>query len=226
MEYEEKKKKCEELAVDIYNKVNGAIDIHTLTYQIYPKVGDLKTKKPSFRTVKDWVTNVWQKNKWKSNKKEESPPLVYGIVDNNKLVYVGKTVRGLELREYEHRNSSTEVGKYLCDNPDCKFVILAIGESDYEASLIEKRMIEVCKPLLNKEGKTKKYKFELSIEGERQRYNKYIEMAEEIDDIHLFLDLWIMRQQIEFWKVEDIGMLLSGLDKLSGEDVEEVEEIE
>lgn len=226
MEYEEKKKKCEELAVDIYNKVNGAIDIKLLTSAIYYKIADLKTKKPSFRTVQDWVTNIWKKNKWKNNKIEGFPPLVYGIINDDKLVYVGKTMRGLELREWEHRNSDTKIGKYLFENPDCKFITLAIGESDYEVSLMEKRMIEVCKPLLNKEGKTKKYKFELSTEGERQRYNRYIEMAEEIDDIHIFLDLWIMRQQIEFWKVEDVGMLLSGLDKLSGEDIEEVEEIE
>lgn len=226
MEYEEKKKKCEELAVDIYNKVNGAIDIKSLTFAIYPKVADLKTKKPIFRTVQDWVTNIWQRNKWKNNKIEGFSPLVYGIVHDNKLVYIGKTVRGLELREWEHRNSNTEIGKYLSENPDCKFITLAIGASDYEASLIEKRMIEVCKPLLNKEGKTKKYKFELSTEGERQRYNKYIEMAEEVDDIHMFLDMWITRQHIELWKMTGVEELLSGLNKLSGEDIEEVEEIE
>lgn len=201
-DYTEEKAKCKDLVEELYGKVGGAIDIHSLTYAIYPKIVDWKTRTPLFKTVESWVTKIWNDNGWKK-REEKNIPVVYGIIDGDKLVYIGKTVRGLDLRKYEHEQSNTNVGKYLHEHPNCQFVILANGLSDYEISLMEKRMIDVCRPKLNIEGNTESYHYALSNEGKKEKWSKYREFAEAIDDMGEFLDIWMLMREKQLWRCEE-----------------------
>ena len=204
IQYIEEKEKCKELCEELYNKVGGKIDIKSLTYAVYPKIVDWKTKKPLWNTVLNWVTGIWVQNNWKTVKDEDNEPIVYGIIYEGKLIYIGKTARSLELRKYEHEQSeSSEIDKFLFGKEGYEFVILATAKSDYEASVLEKRMINLCKPRFNKEGKDSSYKFKLTKEGEKQRRERLKEIVEEVDDIEEFLRLYLMKERIDLWRVED-----------------------
>jgi hypothetical protein len=201
MEYKEEKIKCEELCKQMYSAVDGHIDIKGLTYAIYPKIVNWETRKPLWKTVENWITGIWVKENWKQIKEDELS-VVYGIISEGKLVYVGKTSRGLNVRKYEHETGDTEVSKYL-NTHECEFVILGTASNDYEVSLMEKKIINVCKPLLNKEGKDVPYKFELTNEGKKIQFNKMKEIVDEIDDINEIIELYIMKEKVDLWKIED-----------------------
>ena len=152
----------------------------------------------------NWVTGIWVKNNWKTVKDEDNEPIVYGIIYEGKLIYIGKTARSLELRKYEHeQGESSEIDKFLFGKEGYEFVILATAKSDYEASVLEKRMINLCKPRFNKEGKDSSYKFKLTKDGEKQRRERLKEIVEEVDDIEEFLRLYLMKERIDLWRVED-----------------------
>lgn len=68
-------------------------DAYSVTCMIYDKVQ--KKGYPRFKTVLGWVKSYL--------KPCEIKPCVYKILnENGEIVYIGKTIRGIEVRKWEH----------------------------------------------------------------------------------------------------------------------------
>lgn len=211
--YEKEKQICKEECFKI-RSVSKNVNIKNMTYMIYPRIVDWKIKKPVFSTVENWVTKIWKENNWFQEENTE-PIVVYAVLENDLVIYVGKTARGFRLREKEHYEAQDDLGIYI-NTHECKFIILKVAEDDLDAALTEKKLIEVLKPRFNEEGKGgKPYIYKLTKDGDKERAKKIIELAKYIDDLTEFIRWYIMQERIDMWKIEEA--IDFDIDKLSGQ---------
>lgn len=102
--------------------------------------------------------------------------VVYGILLNNRIVYIGKTKRGFALRVREHKAEIKKPEYETCGynsldtmyralkGEDVSFVILYEGVDDFDIQYMEKYLIKVINPKFNRDGRTSSYSYK--IEGE------------------------------------------------------------
>jgi hypothetical protein len=191
---EECKKVYRGIVDDIVSQYNYVLRVDKITLEVYKQL-PTEDGHPTIGTVRKWISNylINVKKYYNFNKEDEGNNfVVYGIISEGRLVYVGKSKRGLETRKKEHEScvrgetlphiTQLEMYNFLKEHPH-EYVLLYKGESDFDIQYTEKYLIESLRPIFNKEGKVKHCLYEY-------KFNKKDEEQQSID-LRLFKEFII-----------------------------------
>jgi hypothetical protein len=200
------------LVDEVIKQYSYTMKSSTIALKIYPKL-PTQNGSPALETVRTWIVKYLKEIKYYDFDAEPKAPksaynfIVYGIVSQGAIVYIGKTSRGFAARKEEHEKCVTgespiprsqfKLYEYL-QKHEHSYIVMYVGQDEFDIQCTEKYLIGTLNPPLN-------------IDGARDREYTYKLKAKDVIDYKAYI-FFIIEEILK--QTQDYQYLISVLSRV------------